>query len=132
MVLPITTFYRFSWQGNLVFSSEKVGRKREFLRAEDLNVNLNEKKCMDLVDYIHEKLTIDSVKYGDNCVSGRAEPHATIVITSGDMFIGSGRVNKYGEFKILSNNHLEDYSIIKVQLILGGFYQESITVRIDC
>ncbi|KLA32258.1 hypothetical protein B4077_1014 [Bacillus cereus] len=103
-----------------------------FLRAEELNANLYEKKCIDLVSNIHEKITIDVVKYGDNYVSGHAEPYATVVITSGDMLVGCGRVNEYGEFKIYTNNHLEEYLIIKVQLISDGFYQESIIVKVDC
>ncbi|QWU43900.1 hypothetical protein [Bacillus sp. NP247] len=132
MLLPITTFYRFSWLGSFAFSSEKVSRNRAFSRAEELNANLYEKKCIDSVSNIHEKITIDVVKYGDNYVSGHAKPYATIIITSGDMLVGSGRVNEYGEFKIYTNNHLEEYLIIKVQLILDGFYQESIIVKVDC
>ncbi len=132
MFLPITTFDRFSWLGNVAFSSEKISRNRALSRAEELNANLYEEKCIDSVSNIHEEITIDFVKYGDNYVSGHAEPYATIVITSGDMLVGSGRVNEYGEFKIYMNNHLEEYLIIKVQSILGGFYQESIIVKVDC
>ncbi|HDR4726355.1 hypothetical protein J0835_05345 [Bacillus cereus group sp. Sample62] len=132
MFLPITTFDRFSWLGNVAFSSEKVSRNRVFLRAEELNANLYEKKYIDSVSNIHEKITIDVVKYGDNYVSGHAEPYATVVITSGDMLVGCRRVNEYGEFKIYTNNHLEEYLIIKVQLISDGFYQESIIVKVDC
>ncbi|EEK74569.1 hypothetical protein bcere0007_9320 [Bacillus mycoides] len=79
---------------------------------------------------MHQKITIDSVEYDDNCVLGRAEPHSTIVITSGDMYVGSGPVNKYGEFKIYTNDYLEEYSVIEIQLIMGGFYQGSITVKL--
>ncbi|MBE7118376.1 hypothetical protein [Bacillus cereus] len=131
MVLPITTFYRFSWLGSFAFSSEKVSSNRAFSRVEELNANLYEKKCIDSVSNIHEEIAIDFVKYGDNYVSGHAEPYSTIVITSGDMLVGSGRVNEYGEFKIYTNNYLEEYLIIEIQLILGGFYQESITVKVE-
>ncbi len=44
-----------------------------------------------------------------------------IVITSGDMHVGSGRVNKYGEFKIYINNYREGDLVIEIQLIMGGF-----------
>lgn len=130
MFLPITTFDRFSWLGNVAFSSEKTSRNRALSRAEESNVNLCENKCRDSVNNMHQKITIDSVEYGDNCVLGRAEPHSTIVITSGDMYVGSGPVNKYGEFKIYTNDYLEEYSVIEIQLIMGGFYQGSITVKL--
>ena len=73
---------------------------------------------------------MDAVEYSNNRVLGRAEPHSTIVITSGDMYVGSGRVNKYGEFKIYTNDYLEEYLVIEIQLIMGGFYQGSITVKL--
>jgi hypothetical protein len=130
MVLPITIFYRFSWLGSFAFSSEKVSSNRAFSRAEELNANLYERKCIDSVSNIHEEITIDFVEYGDNYVSGRAEPHSTIVITSSDMYVGSGRVNKYGEFKIYTNDYLEGDLVIEIQLIMGGSYQGSIAVKI--
>ncbi|GAB6445633.1 MULTISPECIES: hypothetical protein [Bacillus] len=120
MFLPITTFDRFSWLGNIAFSSEKS------------NVNLYKKKCIGPINNMHQKITIDSVEYDDNCVLGRAEPHSTIVITSGDMYVGSGRVNKYGKFKIYTNDYLGGDLVIEIQLIMGGFYQESITVKVEC
>ncbi|AAS40035.1 MULTISPECIES: Ig-like domain-containing protein [Bacillus] len=132
MFLPITTFDRFSWLGNVAFSAEKINGNRALLRAEERDVNLYNKKCIDSVNNIHQELTIDSVKYNDNCISGRARPHSTIVITSGDMHVGSGRVNKYGEFKIYINNYREGDLVIEIQLIMGGFYQESITVKVEC
>lgn len=80
---------------------------------------------------MHQKITIASVEYGHNFVLGRAEPHSTIVITSGDMYVGSGRVNKYGEFKVCTNDYLQRNLVIEIQLIMDGFYQESITVKIE-
>lgn len=132
MFLPITTFDRFSWLGDFSFSSEKISRNRELSRAKERDVNLRNKKSIDAVNNIHQKIMIDSVEYSDNCILGRAEPHLTIVITSGDMYVGSGRVNKYGEFKIYTNDYLEEYWVIELQLIMGGFYQESITVKLEC
>lgn len=131
MFLPITTFDRFSWMGNVAFSSEKLSGNRALSRAEERDVNLRN-KCIDSVHTIHQKINIDSVEYSDNFMLGRAEPHSTIVITSGDMYVGSGRVNQYGEFKIYTNDCLEAYLVIEIQLIMGGFYQESITVKVEC
>lgn len=130
MFLPITTFDRFSWLGNIAFSSEKVSRNRVVSVAEESNVNLYKKKCIGSINNMHQKIKIDSVEYDDNCVLGRAEPHSTIVITSGDMYVGSGRVNKHGEFKIYTNDYLEEYLVLEIQLIMGGFYQGSITVKL--
>ncbi|MGE6616634.1 hypothetical protein COL41_26620 [Bacillus mycoides] len=130
MFLPITTFDRFSWLGNVAFSSEKTSRNRELSRAEESNVNLCENKCRDSVNNIHQKINVDDLDYSNNRILGRAEPHSTIVITSGDMYVGSGPVNKYGEFKIYTNDYLEEYSVIEIQLIMGGFYQGSITVKL--
>ena len=56
MFLPITTFDRFSWLGNVAFSSEKTSRNRALSRAEESNVNLCEKKCIDSVNNIHQKI----------------------------------------------------------------------------
>ncbi|MBZ4220781.1 hypothetical protein P4308_07615 [Bacillus wiedmannii] len=132
MFLPITTFDRFIWLGNVAFSSEKINRNRAFSRVEESNVNLCKEKCIGSINNIHQKITIDSVEYGDNCVLGRAAPHSTIVITSGDTFVGSGRVNKYGVFKIYTNDYLERGLVIEIRLIMGGFYQESVTVKVEC
>ncbi|MCW9130823.1 hypothetical protein OF830_07595 [Bacillus paramycoides] len=132
MFLSITTLDRIGWLGNVAFSSEKISRNRALSRAEERDANLRNKKCIDSVNTIHQKITIDSVEYSDNFILGRAEPHSTIVITSGDMYVGSGRVNKYGEFKIYPNDYLEEYLVIEIQLIMGGFYQESITVKVEC
>lgn len=129
MFLSITTFDRFSRLGSVAFSSEKISKNRELSRTKERDVNLRNKKCIGSANNIHQKITIDSVEYGDNCVLGRAEPHSTIVITSGDMYVGSGRANKYGEFKIYTNDYLEEYLVIEIQLIMGGFYQESIIVK---
>ncbi|MDA2384480.1 hypothetical protein PDN41_22495 [Bacillus cereus] len=131
MFLPITIFDRLSWLGNVAFSSEKISRNRALSRAEAIDINLHNKKCIDLVNNIHQEITIDSMKYGDNCVLGRARPHSTIVITSGDMLVGSGRVNKCGEFKIYTNDYLEEYLVIEIQLITGGFYQGGITIEVE-
>ncbi len=65
MFLPITTFDRFSWLGNVAFSAEKINGNRALLRAEERDVNLYNKKCIDSVNNIHQELTIDSVKYND-------------------------------------------------------------------
>ncbi|PFD42252.1 hypothetical protein CN285_09125 [Bacillus cereus] len=130
MFLSITTLDRIGWLGNVAFSSEKISRNRALSRAEERDANLRNKKCIDSVNTIHQKITIDSVEYSDNFILGRAEPHSTIVITSGDMYVGSGRVNKYGEFKIYTNDYLEEYLVIEIQLIMGGFYQGSITVKL--
>ncbi|MBE5108018.1 hypothetical protein IGI01_23055 [Bacillus thuringiensis] len=132
MFLSITTFDRLSWLGNVAFSSEKISRNRALSKAEERDTNLRNKKCIDSVHTIHRKIMIGSVEYSDNCILGRAEPHSTIVITSGDMYVGSGRVNKYGEFQIYTNDYLEEYLVIEIQLIVGGFYQESITVKVEC
>ncbi|MED1112192.1 hypothetical protein [Bacillus paramycoides] len=132
MFLSITTLDRIGWLGNVAFSSEKISRNRALSRAEERDANLRNKKCIDSVNTIHQKITIDSVEYSANFILGRAEPHSTIVITSGDMYVGSGRVNKYGEFKIYTNDYLEEYLVIEIQLIMGGFYQESITVKVEC
>ncbi|MCU5707649.1 hypothetical protein [Bacillus wiedmannii] len=131
MFLPITTFDRFIWLGNVAFSSEKVSKNQTLLRAEEQEDNLRNKKYIDSVTKIHKEINIDFVKCGANYVSGCAEPHSIIVITSGDTFVGSGRVNKYGEFKIYTNDYLEEHLVIEMQLIMGGFYQESITVKIE-
>ncbi|KAA0743411.1 hypothetical protein DN389_21840 [Bacillus sp. AY3-1] len=131
MFLPITTFYRFIWLRNVASSSEKVSKNQTLLRAEEQDDNLRNKKYIDSVTKIHKEINIDFVKCGANYVSGCAEPHSTIVITSGDMYVGSGRVNKYGEFKVCTNDYLERNLVIEIQLIIGGFYQESITVKIE-
>ncbi|MBF7156544.1 MULTISPECIES: hypothetical protein [Bacillus] len=131
MFLPITTFDRFIWLGNVASSSEKINRNLAFSRAEESNVNLCKKKCIGSINNMHQEITIASVEYGHNFVLGRAEPHSTIVITSGDMYVGSGRVNKYGEFKVCTNDYLERNLVIEIQLIMDGFYQESITVKIE-
>lgn len=126
MFLPITTFDRFRWLGNVAFSSEKTSRNQVLSRAEESNVNL----CnIDSVNNIHQKINVNSLEYSDNRILGRAEPHSTIVITSSDMYVGSGRVNKYGEFKIYTKDYLEGDLVIEIQLIMGGFYQESIMVN---
>lgn len=129
MFLPITTFDRFRWLGNVAFSSEKTSRNRVLSRAEESNVNLCENKYIDSVNNIHQKINVNSLDYSDNRILGRAEPHSTIVITSSDMYVGSGRVNKYGEFKIYTKDYLEGDLVIEIQLIMGGFYQESIMVN---
>ncbi|MBJ8204949.1 hypothetical protein JDS91_27115 [Bacillus cereus] len=61
---------------------------------------------------------------------GYAEPFSTILLTSDDEFIGSGRVNKEGEFNIYTYDYLKYYSMIKAQVIYNGSYQVSITVNI--
>ncbi|MFC8053176.1 hypothetical protein [Bacillus cereus] len=129
MFLPITIFDRFSWLGNVAFSSEKTSRNRALSRAEESNVNLFKNKYIDSDNNVHQKITIGSVEYSDDFILGCAEPHSTIVITSGDMYVGSGRVNKHGEFKIYTKDYLEGDLIIEIQLIMGGFYQESIMVN---
>ncbi|PGA92900.1 hypothetical protein [Bacillus toyonensis] len=129
MFLPITTFDRFRWLGNVAFSSEKTSRNRVLSRAEESNVNLCKNKYIDSVNNIHQKINVNSLDYSDNRILGRAEPHSTIVITSSDMYVGSGRVNKYGEFKIYTKDYLEGDLVIEIQLIMGGFYQESIMIN---
>ncbi|MGH1287661.1 hypothetical protein [Bacillus toyonensis] len=129
MFLPITTFDRFRWLGNVAFSSEKTSRNRVLSRAGESNVNLCKNKYIDSVNNIHQKINVNSLDYSDNRILGRAEPHSTIVITSSDMYVGSGRVNKYGEFKIYTKDYLEGDLVIEIQLIMGGFYQESIMVN---
>ncbi|GMR64793.1 TPA: hypothetical protein QCX34_001287 [Bacillus anthracis] len=131
MFLPITTFDRFNWLGNVAFSSEKVSRNRVLSRAEERDDKLRNKKCIDSVTKIHKEIKIGFVKYGANYVSGCAEPYSIIVITSGDMLVGSGRVNKFGEFKIYTNDYLEEYLVIEIQLITGGFYQGGITIEVE-
>ncbi|MDT3495776.1 hypothetical protein NLU03_15495 [Bacillus toyonensis] len=129
MFLPITTFDRFRWLGNVAFPSEKTSRNRVFSRAGESNVNLCKNKYIDSVNNIHQKINVNSLDYSDNRILGCAEPHSTIVITSSDMYVGSGRVNKYGEFKIYTKDYLEGDLVIEIQLIMGGFYQESIMVN---
>lgn len=80
--------------------------------------------------YKISKPILDSILQSDNYVIGYAEPFSTILLTSDDELIGSGRVNKEGEFNIYTYDYLKYYSMIKAQVIYNGSYQGSITVNI--
>ncbi|WP_260632142.1 Ig-like domain-containing protein [Bacillus bingmayongensis] len=122
----IAALYRFSWRKNLSFSPEKADRNQAFQGMEEGT----EKKRIQSVDYIDTKIMVDSVTRSDTCVTGHAKPHSTIVLTGDNLLIGSERVDKNGEFCIHTRNHLKDHSIIKAQVILDGFYQESIMIHV--
>ncbi|MEN1939092.1 hypothetical protein AAIE21_27115 [Paenibacillus sp. 102] len=123
----IDILYRFSWQKNLSFSPQKADMNREFLGMEDVT----EKKSIHSVNYIDTKVIVDSVTHNDKYVTGYAKPYSTIVLMNGDVLIGSGRVDRYGKFRIHTYHHLKEHSIIKAQVIFDGFYQESVTIHVN-
>ncbi|MDZ5606187.1 Ig-like domain-containing protein [Bacillus pseudomycoides] len=122
----IAALYRLSWRKNLSFSPKKSDRNQAFQGMEEGT----EKKRIQSVDYVDTKIMVDSVTRSDTCVTGHAKPHSTIVLTGDNLLIGSARVDKNGEFCIHTRNHLKDHSIIKAQVILDGFYQESIMIHV--
>ncbi|MCI0766833.1 Ig-like domain-containing protein [Bacillus sp. TL12] len=123
----IDILYRFGWQKNLSFRPQKADMNREFPGMEDVT----EKKNIQSADYVDAKIIIDSVTHDDKYVTGHAKPYSTIVLMNGDVLIGSGRVDKYGKFRICMCNHLKKYSIIKAQVIFDGSYQESVTIHVN-
>ncbi|MEI4619899.1 Ig-like domain-containing protein [Bacillus cereus] len=123
----IDILYRFGWQINLSFSPQKADMNREFPGIEDVT----EKNNIQSVDYIDTKITVDSVTHNDKYVTGYAKPYSTIVLMNGDVLIGSGRVDKYGKFRIHTYHHLKEHSIITAQVIFDGSYQESVMIHVN-